>query len=167
MQSITNSTSTASALPLEGFTHRYRDALLAQARQQHYTHWVTLNTHRDCSLEIAMKYLKRWRVEVLRRLHGRKFYDLPHEQVMHYFGCPELSLAKHPHFHLACFVPDGLHEKFEQVAALRWLDIIPSGTHYIRLIGATDEDQKAVLNYATKRLNPLSPVPFVDSRVYQ
>jgi hypothetical protein len=150
-----------------GFTNQYRNALLAQARTQHYTHWTTLNTHRDCSMEAAVNYLKRWRVEVLRRLHGQKFYQLPEDQLTRYFGCPELSLARHPHFHLAVAVPEQLADKFERVAAERWVSIVPSGTHFTRRIGPTESDQEAVLTYATKAINPKATFPFVDSRLYQ
>lgn len=149
-----------------GMQHQYRNALLAQARTKHYSHWVTLNTHRDCTLDTAVRYLNRWRVEVLRRLHGQKFYHLPADEVTQYFGCPELSLAGHPHFHLACFVPEPVAGKFERIAADRWKAIVPSGTHHIRRIGPSTQDQENVLTYATKRLNPNAAVPFVDSRLY-
>ncbi|MGB4913693.1 MAG: hypothetical protein WBO95_16500 [Candidatus Dechloromonas phosphoritropha] len=150
-----------------GLQHQYRHALLAQARTKHYSHWTTLNTHRDCSMDTAVRYLNRWRVEVLRRLHGQKFYRLPAEQLTQYFGCPEFTLSGQPHFHLACAVPESLAAKFERIAADRWLAIVPSGTHHIRRIGPTDQDQENILTYATKRLNPNAAVPFVDSRLYQ
>ena len=153
--------------PNTGLQPQYRNALLAQARIKHYTHWATLNTHRDCSMDTAVRYLTRWRVEVLRRLHGQKFHQLPADQLIHYFGCPEFSMAGHPHFHLACGVPEQLTAKFERIAAERWKAIVPSGTYHCRLIGPTEHDQENVLTYATKKLNPNAAVPFIDSRLYQ
>ncbi len=150
-----------------GLRHQYRNALLAQVRTQHYSHLTTLNTHRGCSIETALGYLKRWRIEMLRRLHGQKFYLLPAEQLTQYFGCPEMTREGHPHFHLLCLIPEGLVAKFERVSAERWKAIVPSGTHHIVRIGPTEEDQVKVLDYTTKNVDPNAAFPFVDSRLYQ
>lgn len=51
----------------------YRDAMHGFALRQPATRWVTLNTYRDVTLDTASRYLRRWRVEVFRRLHGKRF----------------------------------------------------------------------------------------------
>lgn len=113
----------------------------------------------------ALKYLKRWSVEVLRRVHGQKFHALPATQVITYFGCPEFSAAGHPHFHLAVYVPAVTRHPFESIAHSRWKAIVPSGTSHLVPIGATPEDRRVVLGYATKCLDSRVAVPFIDSRV--
>jgi hypothetical protein len=145
----------------------YRQAVLDFVLDKSATHWVTLNTFRDVTLETASRYLKRWRVEVLRRLHGQRFYQLPEDELTYFFGCPEFTQAGHPHFHLAWRVPEPLHDKFIQVATKRWEAIVPSGDVYIELIGPTEADQQSVHLYALKWLDPTSALPFVDSRIYR
>ena len=135
------------------------------AQQSRFTHWLTLNTHRDCSLATACKHLMRWRVELLRRLHGQRFYQAGPDQRTWYLGCPELSAAGHPHFHLAVVVPQGVTAKFELVAPQRWKSIVSSGTSHLVPIGPTLEDQRVVLGYAAKWLDPNADVPFVHSKV--
>lgn len=144
---------------------RFRAGFMQLAQQSRFTHWLTLNTHRDCSLATASKYLMRWRVELLRRLHGRRFYETAPDQVTWYMGCPELSHASHPHFHLAFVVPEAVTRNFEQVADHRWKAIVASGTTHLVPIGPTSGDQRAVLGYAAKWLNPRSTLPFVHSKV--
>src|SRR5436305_85686 len=112
----------------------YRQAVFDFGFSKPATHWVTLNTYRDVALETASRYLRRWRVEVLRRLHGQRFYQLPEDQLVYFFGCPEFTKAGHPHFHLACRVPEFLFEKFVRIASSRWKSIVPSGDAYIELI---------------------------------
>jgi hypothetical protein len=153
--------------PTDEWAHKqaYRRAVFDFGFNKSATHWVTLNTYRDVTLETASRYLRRWRVEVLRRLHGQRFYLLPEDQVMSFFGCPELTQAGHPHFHLACRVPVPLFERFAQVAVARWQAIVPSGDAHIELIDPTEQDQRDVLGYALKWLDPDSSLPFIDSRM--
>lgn len=143
----------------------YRAGTLQLAQQIPFTHWLTLNTHRSCSMGTALKHLKRWSVEVLRRVHGQKFNALPAGQVLTYFGCPEFSAAGHPHFHLAVYVPAVTRHPFEPIAHSRWKAIVPSGTSCLMPIGVTPKDRNAVLGYATKCLDQNAAVPFIDSRV--
>lgn len=146
---------------------RYRQSFMDFARRGRFTHWLTLNTHRDCSISTATQRLKRWRVEVMRHVHGYRFYEKPQDELFWYLGCPELSLAGHPHFHLAVSVPEQAVKKFEVKAPYRWLDLMPSGTCDLQVIGSADADQRRVLGYAAKWLDPKSDVPFVDSRIYR
>lgn len=138
--------------------------LLQLAEQIPFTYFLTLNTHRDGPMDAALKQLKRWRVEVLRLLHGRKFHTLPFDRRLTYVGCPELSAAGHPHFHLLVYVPPSARRSIEDVAHKRWTSIVPSGTTHLSTIGPTPRDRRHVMGYAAKRLNPDLPVPFVDSR---
>lgn len=142
---------------------RYRQGVVRLANQTHFTHWLTLNTHRECSLDTALKHLKRWRVEVFRRVHGRRFYELPADLLTEYMGCPELSAAGHPHFHLAVRVPAVAAAKFERAACHRWDSLVGPGSSH--LVPMAAEDQPKVLSYATKWVNPQSSLPFVHSRV--
>ena len=144
----------------------YRHAVLDFALAKPATHWLTLNTHRDVTLDTASRYLRRWRVEVFRRLHGQRFYQLPEDEQTHFIGCPEHTLGGQSHIHLACRVAEPLRAKFIQVATARWEAIVPSGDVYIELIGPTEADQRSVLLYALKWLDPSSALPFVDSRIY-
>lgn len=114
---------------------RYRTGFLQLAKQTQFTHWLTLNTHRDCSRLTAGKYLRRWRVEMLRLLHGKHFYKKPADLLTWYLGCPEESLAGHPHFHLALVVPKLVAPKFEVIARLHWERIVKSGTGHLMRIG--------------------------------
>lgn len=145
----------------------YRRAVFDFALARPATHWVTLNTFRDVTLDTASRYLKRWRVEVFRRLHGQRFYELPDDQLTYFFDCPEFTQAGHPHFHLRCCVPEPFSEKFVRVATERWEAIVPSGDVFIELIGPTEADQRHVLTYALKWIDPSSSLPFVDSRIYR
>ncbi|MBT9455072.1 MAG: hypothetical protein IV097_00480 [Burkholderiaceae bacterium] len=144
---------------------RYKAAFMLLAQQSRFTHWLTLNTHRDCSVATAARYLKRWRVEVLRHVHGYRFYNLPTDQVTLYLGCPELSPVGHPHFHLAVAVPALATPKFELAAPRRWKDILPSGTSHLVPIGSSPDDQRKVLAYASKLLNQHADLPFLHSQV--
>lgn len=146
-------------------TAAFRAGVIELTQALHPTHWLTLNTHRDCSMGTALEHLKRWRVEVLRRVHGQKFYALPPDQVVTYVGFPEFSAAGHPHFHLAVFVPTATRHPFEPVAHSRWKQIVRSGTSHLVPIGEKPEDRRVVLGYATKCLDPDADVPFIDSRV--
>jgi hypothetical protein len=144
---------------------RYRAAFMQFARQGKFTHWLTLNTHRQCSLATASKHLRRWRVEMFRRLHGQHFHKSAPDQVTWYLGCPELSGAGHPHFHLAVAVPELVTVRFEAKFDYRWKLIVPSGTCHLVPIGPTPDDQRAVLGYAAKWLDPRADLPFVHSMV--
>jgi hypothetical protein len=143
----------------------YRAGFMQLAQQSTFTHWLTLNTHRDCSLATADKHLKRWRVEMLRRLHGQRFYESAPDQLTWYLGCPELSGAGHPHFHLALVIPESARPSFEAKFDYRWKHIVRSGTSHLVPIGPTLDDQRVVLGYASKWLDPGSDLPFVHSRV--
>lgn len=144
----------------------YRDELIELGVNLQPTHWVTLNLHRDATLEHATRCLKRWRVEILRRLCGRRFFYLPDEELIEFIGCPEFSLAGHPHFHLVCRVPATLSAKFESVAADRWKAIVPSATSHTEQIDRQPGSARRVMGYATKHLDASSPVPFVHSRLF-
>src|ERR1035437_9205449 len=106
----------------------YRAGLIAVGLALQPTHWVTLNLHRPASLYVAARNLKRWRVELLRRLFCRKFYLKPEDQLVQYLGFPEHSLAGDLHLHLVCRVPPAVTEKFCRIAAARWSAIVPTGT---------------------------------------
>lgn len=146
---------------------RYRSAFIEFASQHRFTHWLTLNTHRDCSMATAHQRLKRWHVEVLRHVHGAGHRQRPQAELFMYLGSPERSLAGHPHFHLAVVVPVGVTAKFEAAAARRWLAIVPGGTCDIQVIGPTASDQRTVLGYAAKWLDQSSDLPFIDSRLFR
>ena len=145
---------------------QYRNQLIELGISLKPTHWVTLNLHRDSTLDHAARLLKRWRVEVLRRLHGRRFFELPESDLMQFIGCPERTLAGHPHFHLACRVPTGSADKFERIASERWKAIVPSGTSHIELINEHPNSARNVMSYATKHMDAKSPLPFVHSRLF-
>lgn len=144
---------------------RYRAGFMQLAQRSTFTHWLTLNTHRDCSLATASQHLKRWRVEMLRRLHGQRFFKTPPDQLTWYLGCPELSGAGHPHFHLALSVPEPVKPDFEAKFDVRWKYIVRSGTTHLVPIGPTLDDQRVVLGYASKWLDPGADLPFVHSMV--
>jgi len=146
--------------------HRIREALIEFGQTRERTHWVTLNTHRDISMETAHQRLKRWRVEMLRKLHGRHFFRLPESERFEFFGAPHFTAAVEPHFHLACSVPDHLTEKFERLAPKRWLAIVPSGTCHIAPVDSEPTSPRHMLGYALRVFNPRADLSFVDSRLY-
>lgn len=143
---------------------RYRQGFYRLAKRIHFTHWLTLNTHDECTMATALKHLKRWRVEVFRRVHGQRFYLNPVDSMTTYIGCPEYSAAGHPHFHLGVGVPAGFAEKFERHACTRWNAMLPKATSDLASVGPSTADQGKVLSYTTKWLNPMSPLPFVHSQ---
>lgn len=146
--------------------HRIREALIQFGQTRVRTHWVTLNTHRDLSIDTAHQCLKRWRVEMLRKLHGRHFFRLPDGERFEFFGAPHFTGAREPHFHLACSVPDHLTAKFERLAPIRWLAIVPSGTcHLVPIDDEPNSAQRAV-SYALRVFNPRTDLSFVDSRLF-
>lgn len=145
---------------------RIREALIRFGQSRKHTHWLTLNTHRDLSMANAHQRLKRWRVEMLRKLHGRKFFRLPESERFEFFGAPHFTAAGEPHFHLACTVPEQLTKKFERLGPKRWLAIVPSGTcHLVPMDDALASPRK-VLGYALRVFNPRTDLSFVDSRLY-
>ncbi len=146
---------------------KYRAALLQMAAGRRFTHWVTLTTHDEYTLARANDRLRRWRVEVFRRLHGRRFFDLPEDQRVYYIGCPELGLSGHPHFHLACWVPDKLHDLFVEVGCQRWESIVPTGRFHQVPFGEGPNAVRYRLGYAGKELHAGSDLQFVDSRIYR
>ena len=147
--------------------HRMRDALIEFASRRERTHWVTLNTHRDLSIDHAYRRLKRWRVEMLRRLHGRKFHRVPERERFEYFGAPHFTAVVEPHFHLACSVPPHLTEKFLRHAATRWKAIVPSGTCHIEGIDTDPSSPRRIAAYALRVFHPRQELAFVDSRIYR
>jgi hypothetical protein len=50
--------------PVASERQRIRDALVEFGMYREWTHWVTLNTHRDLSIDTAYRRLTRWRVEM-------------------------------------------------------------------------------------------------------
>ena len=144
----------------------YRDQLMELGISLKPTHWVTLNLHRDSTLENAARHLKRWRVEILRRLFGRRFFERAESELLQFVGCPERSLAGHPHFHLVCRVPAEYAAKFVRIAEDRWKAIVPSGTSHIVEIDQQPGSPDRLMFYATKDLNPNSSVPFVHSSLF-
>lgn len=130
------------------------------------THWVTLNLHRSCSLYVAERKLDRWRIELQRRLFGQKFFLKPDNELISYVGFPELTLTGHPHFHLSCRVPLAVTRKFCRIAATRWGRIVKSGKIDIQRVDDDPYSPRRMAIYATKDLDPRSPVPFVDSRIH-
>lgn len=146
---------------------KYRAALLQMAAGRQFTHWVTLTTHDDYTLARANDRLRRWRVEVFRRLHGRRFFEIPEDQRLYYIGCPELGISGHPHFHLACWVPDDLHAQFVKVGCARWEANVPTGRFHQEPFGEGPDAVRFRLGYAAKELQVRSDLPFVESRIYR
>jgi hypothetical protein len=145
----------------------HRNALIEFAMRRPRTHWVTLNTHRKLSDAWAMGLLKRWRVEIMRRVHGRRFFELLEADRLEFFGAPEHAAYGHPHFHLACAIPEKVASRFERHAAARWTAIVPSGTCHIEKINQTPEDHVRVVGYALKWLKSGQENSFVDSRLFE
>ena len=147
--------------------HQIREALIEFASRRKRTHWVTLNIHRDLSMTTAYQRLKRWRVEMLRRLHGRHFYRIPESELFAYFGAPHLTDYGQPHFHLACSVPPDVTEKFMRHAEARWIAIVPSGSCYIAPINDKPDSLRRVVAYALRVFNPRYELAYVDSRIHR
>jgi len=148
--------------------HRLQEALIDFALMTRTpTHWVTLNTHREISDDSALRRLKRWRVEMLRRLHGQRFFRLPAQEQFQFTGSRELSLAGHAHFHLACAIPADLTDRFMRHAEKRWKSIAPSGTCFIALVDADPDSPRRILSYAFKSTTPNSSLSLVDSRLFR
>lgn len=147
--------------------HLIREALIDFALIRPPTHWVTLNTHRLLSDDAATGRLKRWRVEMLRRLHGQHFYRLPASDLFQFTGSRERTQMDEPHFHLACAVPAQLTERFLRHATQRWKAITPSGTCHIEPVDDDPDSPRRILGYAFKQFDSTSGVPFVDSRLFR
>lgn len=130
------------------------------------THLVTLNTHRVSTLEHAVGLLKRWRVETLRRLCGRDFFERPKDELFEYVAFPELDSSRHPHFHLLVRVPLSIQLRFQLAASKRWKALAPSGTSHFRLIEQTGESLMCLVGYVMKDLDPSAEHPFIDGRVW-
>lgn len=148
------------------FKSNFKDALIEFASRRTRTHWLTLNCNYFLSNKEALKRLKRWRVEMLRRLHGKHFYRLPENELFQFFGTIEQTLGGKPHFHFACAVPIHLTERFLRHAEQRWLASTPSGSCHIVPIDDKPDSVTNVLGYALKDINPSSAVPFIDSRLF-
>lgn len=150
----------------EAMRQRIRAALVQFGLARPRTHWVTLNSHAPLTDETALRRLKRWRVELMRRVHGKKFYLLPESERLEFFGTREFTAAGEPHFHLACSVPSALALKFARIATHRWKAVVPSGTCHVALIDHEPGSPRNVLNYAFKRFEHDSDLSFVDSRLF-
>ena len=144
---------------------RIREAIIVFGLTRPVTHWLTLNCHRRLSVDAAFRRLKRWRVEMLRRLHGRQFYVCPEDQCFNFFGGVHLAAYDEPHFHLACFVPAAVLDKFKYYGPTRWKSIVPSGTFHLEEIDDSPVSPRQLLGYALKPLNVNSQLSFVDSRL--
>jgi len=144
---------------------RYREELVSLLSEHQLTHWVTLNTNTDCSIRQAMRLLQRWRVELLRRLHGRRFYFVPLNQRLRYLGTMELTQAGFPHFHLLAQVPEPHTAKFLRLAGERWQAASARASSHIVPIEQDPGAPQRLIDYATKRLSLGSEQPFVHSEV--
>lgn len=144
---------------------RIRDAIVTFALQRKPTHWLTLNTHRAVSVETAKQRLKRWRVEVLRRLHGHRFYRLPEADRFEFIGAHHLTQAGEPHFHLACTVPEHVVDKFCRLAPLRWLAIVRSGTFHLDAMDDLPDSPRRMLGYALREFDARAADCFIDGRL--
>ena len=142
-------------------------ALIEFASDRTRTHWVTLNCNYFLSNKQALQRMNRWRIEMLRRLHGKHFYRLPENEIFQFFGAIEHTLGGKPHIHLACAVPAHLTERFLRHAEQRWLASTPSGSCHIAPFDDKPDSVAYVLGYALKDMNPSSDVPFIDSRLFQ
>ena len=146
---------------------RTRQAIIDFALARPRSHWVTLNCHRDLSDDTANRCLKRWRIELMRRLHGQRFYLLPEIVRFEFAGAREFTQAREPHFHLVCSVPEPLTERFERVAPERWKAIVPSGTCHIERIDDDPDSPRRILGYTFKRFDLGSELAYVDSRLFR
>lgn len=144
---------------------RLRNELVEFALGRVRSHWVTLNTHRNLTTDDAFKRLKRWRVELMRRLHGHRWYELPETERFEFFGTREFTKMGEPHFHLVCSVPRPLTNRFDHNAVRRWKAIVPSGTCHIDPIDDQADSSRRVVGYCLKWLDTQSDLPFVDSRL--
>lgn len=144
---------------------RIREAVIDFGLTRRSTHWLTLNCHRCIGRELALKHLRRWRVEILRRLYGRRFYALPEDNCFNFFGGLHLAAYDEPHFHLACFIPEAALEKFMYHGPLRWKAIVPSGTLHIERLDESVDTPRRLLAYALRVFDQTSDLSFVDSRL--
>ena len=140
----------------------YRKEVIALGVDLKPTHWVTLNLHRDSTPENAVRNLKRWRVEILRRLCGRRFFERPEVELIEFVGCLERQIG-HFHFHLVCRVPEEVSLDFQRIASTRWKAIVSTGSSHIEPITAGTLDR--LMSYTTKYLDACSSVPFIHSRL--
>lgn len=144
---------------------RYRQELLSLLADHRLTHWVTLNTNADCSTQLAIRLLRRWRVEVLRRLHGYRFFQVPCEARMRYVGTMEQTQAGYPHFHLLVQVPVDRTDRFLRVAPERWSRISSRASSWIVPIEEQPDAVSRLVGYATKNLSLSAQYPFFHSEV--
>lgn len=143
----------------------YRKEVIALGIDLKPTHWVTLNLHRDSTPENAVRNLKRWRVEILRRLFGRRFFERPEIELIEFVGCLERQIG-HFHFHLVCRVPDEVPPlKFQRIATIRWKDIVPTGSSEIVAVSSDAANVNRLMRYTTKYLDARSSVPFIHSHL--
>lgn len=142
----------------------YRKGVIALGIDLKPTHWVTLNLHRDTTPENAIRNLKRWRVEILRRLFGRRFFERPENELIEFVGCLERQIG-HFHFHLVCRVPEKIAPDFQRIASMRWKAIVPTGTSVIVPASSDPANVDRLMSYATKNLDACSSVPFIHSHL--
>ncbi|HPZ56156.1 MAG TPA: hypothetical protein PLK50_02430 [Ottowia sp.] len=145
---------------------RYRQELIAFGQRIAATHFVTLNTNRDFTLEVAQRLLKLWTIEVERQVCGKNYKKRPSEERIEFLGVPEFTLAGCPHFHLYVKVPAAKWDKYERIATKRWDAIVNSGSIDVQRLSDDARSPERVLGYMTKRVSQNASLPFVHSALY-
>jgi hypothetical protein len=117
-----------------------------------FTHWVTLNFHRQYALPAAQGCLQLWNMDVNSRLlRSRRYNEIPTCDLLFFVAFPEHTRTENVHWHLLVKVAAELHESFERQVGRMWKRVVPTGTSDIQRIGDSVEDHLDVQGYATKK----------------
>jgi hypothetical protein len=113
------------------------------------THILTLAFHEQINMARATAKISRWHNHAMRRLFGRRCFQLPAEQTIKFMLLPEAGNAN-LHFHGLIRVPPSHLAYFERFAIPRWKRVAYKGTIDFQPIRGTDEERDQWFNYITK-----------------
>lgn len=128
---------------------------LRQMLHEHkFTHWVTLNFHRQYGPKATKELLQKWFMDLnCRFFRAQRFEGVETPSLFFFFAFPENTRKEEPHFHLLVNLHEDRHDYFEALAKRLWKKLVPSGTSDVQRIKDSDDDRESVISYATKHAN--------------
>jgi hypothetical protein len=144
-----------------------QSALRDWVSNDEYSHFVTLNFHRQYSDVAAQQKLRLWSLDMIARLfRSPTFATSSLHDIFRFIAFFEDTMKDEPHLHLLLNVDPDRAVRFELIASRLWQAIVPSGTCDVQLIKQTSADLQRVISYATKQTNrPISYESFITSNM--
>lgn len=129
----------------------YQDFLRSRARQEPWTHFITLNFHKQWDSSEAKKALSKWAHSVCYHLF-RRHAARPQagERALYFFAFKEFTDSNDPHWHLLAQVNGSGATRLTSVGSSKWKSIVPSATSDIQVIGRTELDRQRLTAYVSK-----------------